>query len=173
MLSTVNLNECITSSFDEAILNGWIKCAEYLLHKHNIESMVIKHKRLNDGYEEEFLISIIKRSSDVSKVSKSKQEHAIVEDAGIALGIMITEMIRPVIMFRVLNRYDGYDYGYFSDDNDEEEFLEVTGTEKPNEGIHRLHTKIRKFKEKFPQSAGYISVSCFCEKLLIYWGHKN
>jgi hypothetical protein len=68
---------------------------------------------------------------------------------------------------------EGYDYSYIPTDNNEEEKIEMTATEVPNEGIDRLNLKIKKFNEKFPSSSGYISVSCFPDKIQIYWGHKN
>ena len=58
-------------------------------------------------------------------------------------------------------------------DGYEEELIEMTGTETPGAGKSRLASKIKKFKFKHPQSSGYISVSCFSDKIQIHWGHRN
>lgn len=93
---------------------------------------------------------------------KTKQRHDIVEDAGIAMGLLVTQWLRPC----------GYDYCYLPKDSTEEELIEMTGTEKPGGGNIRLTNKIRNFTIKHPQSSGYISVSCFPDRIQI-WGHRN
>lgn len=172
ILSTEDLNN-YTNWLDEDILAGWVKCAEYVLQKHNTKNIIIRHKRLIDGKDEEFKVGIEKRDMDVSKVSNTIQEPDIVENAGIAMSLLVTQLLRPWISFSVTMRKKGYDYSYQPEDSDNEELLEVTGTEMPDEGERRLNTKIKKFKDKHPLSSGYISVSCFFDKVLIHWGHRN
>jgi len=89
------------------------------------------------------------------------------------MGLLTTLWLRPPRSFRVLMQGDGYDYCYLPEDSQEEELIEVTGTEKAGEGDTRLKSKIKKFNIKHPESSGYISVSCFYDKLQIHWGHKN
>ncbi|MFZ3060359.1 MAG: hypothetical protein WA102_11575 [Candidatus Methanoperedens sp.] len=158
---------------DEEIVSGWMKSVEYLINKHKYDEIVVKHKKLIDGKEEDFLVEIRTRNVDTSKVPNTKQKHDIVEDAGIAMGLLVTQWLRPCTSFRVLKEGDGYDYRYLPNDCSEEELIEMTGTEISGGGDSRLATKIRNFKIKHPDSSGYISVSCFSDRIQIHWGHKN
>ena len=158
---------------DEETLVYWMKCVEYLIDKHNYNQIVVKHKKLTDGENEEFKVKVQTRPVDVSKVANTKQGHNIVEEAGIAMGLLVTQWLRPLKFIRVLKRGDGYDYCYLLRDSNKEELIEMTGTEIPDGGIKRLNHKIRKFRDKHPDSSGYISVSCFYDKIQIHWGHRN
>lgn len=158
---------------DEDLVSSWIKCAEYLIYKYNATEFVIRHKKLSDGQEEEFQVGIKTRNVDTSKIENTIQKNRTIEDAGIAMGLLTTLWLRPPRSFRVLMQGDGYDYCYLPEDSQEEELIEVTGTEKAGEGDTRLKSKIKKFNIKHPESSGYISVSCFYDKLQIHWGHKN
>ncbi len=158
---------------DEEIVAGWMKSVEYVINKHNYDEIVVKHKKLTDGKEEDLSVEIRTRNIDTSKVNKTKQRHDIVEDAGIAMGLLVTQWLRPCTSFRVLKEGDGYDYCYLPKDSNEEELIEMTGTEKPGGGKIRLTNKIRNFTIKHPQSSGYISVSCFPDRIQIHWGHSN
>lgn len=160
---------------DENIVKGWVDCAEYLLQKHEWDKINFKHKKLIDGTEEDYEIEIKTNNEDVSKVPNTLQDTAIVEWAGVAIGLLITLWLRHPRFFRVTTKGDGYDYRYLPVDceGEEWELIEVTGTELPGECKRRLGVKIRKFIKKHPQSSGYISVSSFCDKELVHWGHKN
>jgi len=162
-----------TDWLDDEIVFSWMKSLEYLINKHKCDEIVLKHRKLSDESDEDFFIEIHTRNTDTSKVINTKQSHDIVEDAGIAMGLLITQWLRPWTCFRVLKRGDGYDYRYFPIDGYEEELIEMTGTETPGAGKSRLASKIKKFKFKHPQSSGYISVSCFSDKIQIHWGHRN
>lgn len=171
-LCTVDLSQ-YTDWLDDEIVFSWMKSVEYLIDKHKFYEIIVKHRKLSDGNDEDFSIKIHTRDVDTSKVVDTKQSHDIVEDAGIAMGLLMTQWLRPCTSFRVLKQGDGYDYCYLPIDSDEEELIEMTGTEIPNAGKTRLASKIRKFSRKHPQSPGYISVSCFSDKIQIHWGHKN
>ncbi|MDP3104327.1 MAG: hypothetical protein Q8M95_06940 [Candidatus Methanoperedens sp.] len=158
---------------DEDVVAGWMKCAEYLIYKHKYNEIVVKHKKLADGKEEDFLVEIRIRDGDTSKVPNTKQKHDIVEDAGIAMGLLVTQWLRPCTFIRVLKEGDGYDYFYVPKGSNEEELIEMTGTEIPGGGRNRLTKKIRNFAITHPESSGYISVSCFPDKIQILWGHRN
>jgi hypothetical protein len=158
---------------DEDVVSFWMKCADYLLNKYDAKEFLIKHKKLKDGAEEEFLVAINARMVDTSRVPKSIQKKPIVEAAGIGMGLLTTLWLRPPKKFSVTMEGEGYDFRYLPEDSQEEELIEVTGTEKPGEGEKRLRAKIIKFEKKYPNSLGYVSVSCFYDKLLIHWGHKN
>ena len=135
--------------------------------------MTLRHKKLNETESFDYEVKIKPRGLDTSKIPYTLQRNRIIEDAGIAMGLLFTQLLIPFKFFNVLKIGDGYDYFYISEDNNEEEKLEMTATEVPNEGAKRLNSKIRKFSDKFPSSSGYISVSCFPDRLQIYWGHKN
>lgn len=173
ILRTNDLSEYYVDWLDEDIVVDWMKCAEYLIDKHNYNQIVVEHKKLADGRNEKFKVGIQTRNVDVSKVDNSLQDKRIVEDAGIAMGLLITQWLRPLKFIRVLKTGDGYDYYYLPRDSNEEELIEMTGTEIPDGGTERLRSKIRKFKDKHPKTSGYISVSCFYDKVQIHWGHRN
>jgi|GEM_PF-3158096 len=158
---------------DEDILSSFTKNAEYLIEKHSFYSVTLRHKMLNEKESFDYEVKIKTHGLDVSKVPSTLQKNRIIEDAGIAMGLLFTQLLRPFKFFNVLKIGEGYDYSYIPEDNNEEEKLEMTATEIPNEGTNRLNSKIRKFSDKFPDSSGYISVSCFPDRLQIYWGHKN
>lgn len=172
ILSTEDLEIC-NAWLEEDVIHAWMKCAEYLINKYKIDELVIRHKRLSDGNEEEFKVGIHTRKLTEPKVIKSIQTKRIVEDAGIAMGLLMTLFLRNPADIRVVMEGEGYDYRYIPHDSREWELIEITGTEVPGSGKQRLNDKIRKFKSKHPGSAGYISVSCFCDKLQLHWGHKN
>jgi len=158
---------------DEDILSSFRKNAEYLIKKHTFYNVTLRHKKLNEKESFDYEVKIKTHGLDVSNVPSTLQKKRIIEDAGIAMGLLFTQLLRPFKFFSVLKIGEGYDYFYISEDNNEEEKLEMTATEVPNEGTNRLESKIRKFSDKFPSSSGYISVSCFPDRLQIYWGHKN
>lgn len=172
VLSTEDLRQ-YTDWLDEEVVISWMKCAEFLIYKYSCKEIIIKHKKLADGDEEEFLVEIQTRNVDISKVTNTIQEDVIVEDAGIAMGLLVTLWLRPWKKFWVLKKGAGYDYRYLPQDSEEEEYIEVTGTEIPNGGRERLNQKIRKFRKMHPGLSGYISVSCFYDKLQIHWGYRN
>ena len=172
VFSTEDLKQYFTWC-DEDVVTLWMKCADYLLNKYDAKEFLIKHKKLLDGTEEEFLVSINTRLVDTSKIPKSIQKKPIVEAAGIGMGLLTTLWLRPPRKFSVTMEGEGYDYRYLPEDSQEEELIEVTGTETPGEGEIRLRAKIRKFERDHPKTLGYVSVSCFYDKLLIHWGHKN
>jgi hypothetical protein len=157
----------------EDVLAGWTICAEYLLNKYKCDNITIAHKKLSDGSDEAISVDVSTRGLETEKVAHSKQEKDIVEDAGIAMGLLVTQLLRPCIFIRVLKQGAGYDYYYLSEDSPDEELLEMTGTEIPNSGQERLRRKINKFRTKHPSTSGYISVSCFSDKIQIHWGHKS
>ncbi|KAF5416942.1 MAG: hypothetical protein C5S48_01460 [Candidatus Methanogaster sp.] len=173
ILRTDDLSGYYVDWLDEDIVAGCMKCAEYLIDKHNYNKIIVEHKKLTDGGTEKFKVGIQTRNVDVSKVVSSLQDKRIVEDAGIAMGLLITQWLRPLEFIRVLKMGDGYDYYYIPRDSNEEELIEMTGTEIPGAGTERLRSKIRKFKDKHPDTSGYISVSCFHDKVQIHWGHRN
>lgn len=158
---------------DKDILFSFAKNAEYLIKKHSFYNVILRHKKLNENKSFDYEVKIETLGLDISKVPYTSQRNRIIEDAGIVMGLLVTQWLRPFKFFRVLMLGEGYDYSYISTDNNEEEKIEMTATEVPNEGINRLNLKIKKFNEKFPGSSGYISVSCFPDKFQIYWGHKN
>jgi len=110
---------------------------------------------------------------NTTKVINTIQDNEIVEQAGIAMGLLVSMLVRPCRFIRVLKLGEGYDYRYLPVDSPDEEMIEMTGTEIPNGGEERLNTKIRKFKRDHPLSSGYVSVSCFHDKIQMHWGHKN
>ncbi len=173
ILRTDELSDYYADWLDEDIVADWVKCAEYLIDKHNYNRIVVEHKKLADDRNEKFKVGIQTRNVDVCKVINSLQDKRIVEDAGIAMGLLITQWLRPLKFIRVLQQGDGYDFYYVPYDSNEEELIEMTGTETPGGGRERLNRKIRKFKDKHPDSSGYISVSCFHDKIQIHWGHRN
>ncbi len=173
ILRTDDLSEYYVDWLDEDIVVDWMKCAEYLIDKHNYNQIVVEHKKLVGGRNEKFKVRIQTRNVDVSKVANSLQDKRIVEDAGIAMGLLITQWLRPLKFIRVLKTGDGYDYYYLPRNSNEEELIEMTGTEIPDGGTERLRSKIRKFKDKHPDTTGYISVSCFYDKVQIHWGYRN
>lgn len=156
----------------EDILAGWMVCAEYLLNKYTCNNFNIEHRRLSDDNDEILNVDICTRDIDTSKVAGTKQDKDIVEEAGIAMGLLVTQLLRPCIFIRVLKQGVGYDYYYLPKDSPEEELIEMTGTEIPGSGRDRLNRKIRKFRTKHPSTSGYISVSCFSDKTQIHWGHN-
>jgi len=158
---------------DRDILSSFTKNAEYLIKKHNFYNVKLRHKKLNEEDYFDYEAEIKTLGLNISKVPYTLQRNRITEEAGVAMGLLVTQSLRPIKFMRVLILGEGYDYSYISEDNDEEEKLEMTATEVPNEGTNRLNSKIRKFSDKFPGSSGYISVSCFPDRLQIYWGHKN
>jgi hypothetical protein len=158
---------------DDELVGSWMKCVEYLLKKHLCNNFIIKHKKLLNGEFEEIKVNIQIRDSNTSKVTNTIQNNEIVEQAGIAMGLLVSLLIRPCRRIRVLKLGEGYDYRYLPMDSQDEELIEMTGTEVPNGGEERLNTKIRKFKMDHPLSSGYISVSCFHDKIQMHWGHKN
>ena len=159
--------------FADDILASWMICAEYLLEKYKCNNITIQHRKLSDGTHEILKVDIYTRGVDSEKVAYSKQDKDIVEDAGIAMGLLVTQLLRPCIFIRVLKQGAGYDYFYLPSDSPNEELLEMTGTEIPNSGQERLNRKIKKFQTKHPSKSGYISVSCFSDKIQIHWGHRN
>lgn len=158
---------------DEDVVTLWMKCADYLLNKYETKEFIIKHRKLRDGTEEEFLVAINTRVIDTSKLTKSIQKKPIVEAAGIGMSLLTTLWLRPPKKFSVTMEGEGYDYHYLPEDSQEEELIEITGTEIKGGGEARLKEKIRKFETAHPKSLGYVSVSCFYDKLLIHWGHRN
>lgn len=173
ILRTDDLSEYYADWLDKKVVAEWMVCAEYLIDKHDYNEIVVDHKKLTDGGNEKFKVGIQTRNADVSKVANSLQDKRIVEDAGIAMGLLIARWLRPLKFIRVLKTGDGYDYYYLPRDSNEEELIEMTGTEIPDGGTERLRSKIRKFKDKHPDTSGYISVSCFYDKIQIHWGHRN
>lgn len=173
ILHTDDLSEYYADWLDEDLVTDWTKCAEYLIDKHNYNEIVVEHKKLTDGGNEKFNVGIQTQNVDVSKVVNSLQDKRIVEDAGIAMGLLITQWLRPLKFIRVLKMGDGYDYYYIPRDSNEEELIEMTGTEISGGGTERLRSKIRKFKDEYPDTSGYISVSCFHDNVQIHWGHRN
>jgi hypothetical protein len=158
---------------DGDILDSFTKNAEYLIKKHKFYNVILRHKKLNEEDYFDYNVKIKTLGLNISKVPNTLQRKRITEDAGVAMGLLVTHSLRPIKFMRVLIQGEGYDYSYISEDSNEEEKLEMTATEVPNEGTNRLNSKIRKFTDKFPGSSGYISVSCFPDRLQIYWGHKN
>ena len=158
---------------DEVLLSGFTKNAEYLIKKHDFYDVILRHKKLNEEDYFDYRVEIKTLGLNISKVPYTLQRKRITEEAGVAMGLLVTQLLRPIKFMRVLKEGEGYDYTYISEDSNEEEKLEMTATEVLNEGTNRLNRKIRKFSDKFPGSSGYISVSCFPDRLQIYWGHKN
>lgn len=158
---------------DAVLLSSFTKNVEYLIKKHDFYDVILRHKKLNEGNYFDYRVEIKTLGLNVSKVPNTLQRKKITEEAGVAMGLLVTQSLRPIKFMRVLKEGEGYDYTYISEDSNEEEKLEMTATEVPNEGTNRLNSKIRKFSDKFPGSSGYISVSCFPDRLQIYWGHKN
>jgi hypothetical protein len=158
---------------DEALLSSFTKNVEYLIKKHDFYDVILRHKKLNEGDYFDYSVEIKTLGLNISKVPYTLQRKRITEEAGVAMGLLVTQSLRPIKFVRVLKEGEGYDYTYISEDSNEEEKLEMTATEVLNEGTNRLNSKIRKFSDKFPGSSGYISVSCFPDRLQIYWGHKN
>jgi hypothetical protein len=122
----------------EDVLASWTICAEYLLNKYKCNSIIIEHKKLSDGSDEAISVDVSTRGLETEKVAHSKQEKDIVEEAAIAMGLLVTQLLRPCIFIHVLKQGAGYDYYYLSADSPDEELLEVTGTEIPNSGQERL-----------------------------------
>lgn len=174
-LNTLHTKEILDYSawLDEDILLGWVKCAEFLIQKYGFYNVSFQHKKLSNGDQEVLNIEIKVRDVDTTKVPSSKQGKDITEAAGIALGLLITSWLRPCKQIRVMYEGGGYDYYYTPIDSENEELIEMTGTEKPNHADKRLKEKINKFKKKHPGSSGYISVSSFYDKIQIHWGHKD
>ena len=172
VLSTEDLKQ-YSEWLQDDLISGWMTCAEYLLRKHECNNFTIRHKKLSDGNEEELKLEVQMRGSDTSKVTNTIQDNEIVEQAGIAMGLLVTSILRPCKFVRVLKLGDGYDYRYLPIDSQDEELIEMTGTEIPGGGKDRLNAKIRKFNSAHPSSSGYISVSCFFDKIQIHWGHKK
>jgi len=158
---------------EEDLIIGWIVCAEYLIKKHECHKLNLQHKKLTNGSSEDLRIHIKTREKDTSKVPYSRQKKPIIEEAGIAFGLLMTLFLRPFSEFKVVMEGEGYDYYYIPQGRKEEELLEVTATEIPGEGKNRLSSKIRHFRRKHPNKSGYISVTCFPDKLQIHWGHRN
>lgn len=158
---------------DEDILSSFRKNAEYLIKKHDFYDVTLRHKKLDEEKSSDYGVKIETLGLDTSKVPYSLQKNRIIEDAGIALGLLFTQLLRPFEFFNVLKIGEGYDYIYLSTDNNEKEKIEMTATEVPHGWEKRLNTKISKFNTKFKGSSGYISVSGFPDKLQVYWGHKN
>ena len=158
---------------DEDILSIFRKNAEFLIKKHEFYNITLRHKKLNEEESFDCEVKIKTLGLDTSKVPYTLQENRVVEDAGIALGLLFTQLLIPFEFFNVLKIGEGYDYTYLSTDNNKKEKIEMTATEVPNGWKKRLNSKIRKFNTKFKCSSGYISVSGFPDKLQVYWGHKN
>jgi hypothetical protein len=158
---------------DSDILSSFTKNAEYLIKKHEFYDVILWHKKLNEDDCVEYTVEIKTLGLNVSKVENTSQRNRIIEEAGVAMGLLVTQSLRSIKFMRVLLQGEGYDYSYISGDNEKEEKIEMTATEVPNEGTNRLNSKIRKFSDKFPGSSGYISVSCFPDRLQLYWEHKN
>lgn len=171
-LHTMNLSHN-TTWLDHDVVFGWMTVVEYLIEKHKFQNIIVKHKKLSDGSDEEFHVEINTRNSDFSKVPNSIQSRQIVEQAGIAMGLLITQWLRPFSSIRVLMNGEGYDYRYLPVDREEEEMIEMTGTEISGGGNGSLNVKIKKFNTKHPLTSGYISVSSFSDKIQIHWGHRN
>lgn len=171
-LHTMNLSQ-YTTWLEHDLVFGWMTVVEYLIEKHKFHNITVRHKKLSDGSNEDFHVKINTRNTDFSKVPNSIQSRQIVEQAGIAMGLLITQWLRPCSSIRVLMDGEGYDYRYLPVDGEDEELIEMTGTEISGGGNGRLNQKIKKFKTKHPLSSGYISVSCFPDKLQIHWGHRN
>jgi hypothetical protein len=112
---------------DEDILSSFTKNAEYLIEKHGFYNVTLRHKKLNEKESFDYEVKIRTHGLDVSKVPSTLQKNRIIEDAGIAMGLLFTQLLRPFKFFNVLKIGEGYD----------------------------------------------ISVSCFPDRLQIYWGHKN
>jgi len=128
ILRTDDLSKCYTDWLDEDTVADWIKCAEYLIDKHDYNEIIVEHKKLTDGGNEKFNVGIQTRTADVSKVANTLQNNRIVEDAGIAMGLLITQWLKPLKFIRVLKMEDGYDYYYIPRDSNKEELIEMSGT---------------------------------------------
>jgi len=174
IIDTANISK-YHEYLDESLLVGWTKCAEYLIEKHDCYQLNVGHKSIENGTYNEHLFKIKTQKSDTSKIPNTAQSVDIVEWAGVVMGLLITQLIRPWKFFKVEKRGGGYDYCYIplDSDNNEYEYIEMTATETPNGAKNRLNNKIEKFSEKFPGKLGYISVTCFPDKLQFFWAQKN
>jgi hypothetical protein len=173
VLSTGDLNKYSELGLDVNLIGVWIKCAEFLINKHSYNRIIIRHKKLSDGSTEELQVDVRTGELDTSKLPNSIQERPIIEMAGIAMGLLVTQLLRPCKSIRVLKSGDGYDYIYMPKDTEIEELIEMTGTESPGAGQDRLNRKLSKFIKYHPTTKGYISVSCFYDKVQLHWGHKT
>ena len=120
VLSIEDLEQC-SQWLQEELVSGWMICAEYLLKKHKCDHFTIKHKKLSDTNVEELQVEIQIRNSDTSKITNTIQDNEIVEQAGIAMGLLVTSILRPFRFVRVLKLGEGYDYRYLPVDSQKEE----------------------------------------------------
>jgi len=75
---------------DDDLVGGWMKCAEYLLKKHSCNDFIIKHKKLSNGELEEIQVDIQTRNSNTTRVTNTIQDNEVVEQAGIAMGLLVS-----------------------------------------------------------------------------------
>ncbi len=155
---------------DEDLLKVWAKCAEYLIKKYKSNPLQLTHKHIENKTLSKENININLQNFNISKIPYSSQQHDITEYAGIAMGLLFSLYCRPWKLFRVLKRGKGYDYYYIPINKECWENIEMTASQVPNEANKRLQAKIQKFSKKFPDTSGYISVSCFPDKTQYFWG---
>ena len=81
---------------DEDILSSFRKNAEYLIKKHTFYNVTLRHKKLNEKESFDYEVKIKPRGLDTSKVPYTLQRNRIIEDAGIAMGLLFTHSLRHI-----------------------------------------------------------------------------
>lgn len=92
---------------DEDILSSFTKIAEYLIEKHSFYNVTLRHKKLNEKESFDYEVKIRTHGLDVSRVPSTLQKKRIIEDAGIAMGLLFTQSLRPIKFMRVLIQEKG------------------------------------------------------------------